>query len=295
MDSGRLLAWYRPRRSAYPWRRPRPDPYHVLVSEYMLQQTQATRVSLAFRSFIERFPSVGALAAASPREVLRAWSGLGYNRRAVSLLEAARRIVAEHGGRVPSDPAVLARLPGIGPYTAAAISSIAFRVPLPAIDTNVRRVVARAVLGAEAPATRPREIDRAAATWMESSEPGLWNQAVMDLGREVCRPVPRCQSCPIVSACAFRRGGLSADPPAAPKTGRLAEPRFEGSLRQLRGAIVRLLTERSSASLRSLCSATGKPLTSVAEAVAGLAADGLVQAGPAALAGRPRGHVRVED
>jgi A/G-specific adenine glycosylase len=261
----------------------------------MLQQTHAARVAPAFRSFIERFPSVDVLAAASRREVLRAWSGLGYNRRAASLLDAARIIANEHGGRVPSDPTVLARLPGIGPYTAAAVASIAFSVPLPAIDTNVRRVVARAMLGEDTPTTRPREVDRAAASWMGGADPGLWNQAVMDLGREVCRPIPRCPSCPIASVCAFRRRGRSAGLRAAGNTGRPAKPRFEGSLRQLRGAIVRLLTDLPSASLGSLGTATGRSLTDVAEAVAALAADGLVEAGPAALAGRPGGRVRVAD
>src|SRR5437870_13391893 len=106
----------------YPWRRPRPDPYHVLVSEVMLQQTQAARVAPAFRTFIRRFPSVRALASASRREVLSMWAGLGYNHRAIWLVESARRIVQQHGGVVPSQPEVLARLPGIGPYTASAVA-----------------------------------------------------------------------------------------------------------------------------------------------------------------------------
>ena len=129
MDPAPLLAWYRRRRRSYPWRQARPDPYLVLVSEFMLQQTQAARVVPAFGSFVASFPTVKALARASRRDVLQAWSGLGYNRRAVRLRETAVKIVGEHRGGVPSDPAILAALPGIGPYTAAAVASIAFGSP----------------------------------------------------------------------------------------------------------------------------------------------------------------------
>jgi len=182
-----MLAWYRPRRRAYPWRRARPDPYRVLVSEFMLQQTQATRVAPAFRAFVARFPSVAALANASRRDVLAAWSGLGYNRRAVRLHEAARAIVAEHGGEVPRDPGALVALPGVGPYTASAVAAIAFRAPVPAVDTNVRRVVARAALGLEGFEAPASDVAGAASRWMRGSDPAEWNQAVMDLGRELCR------------------------------------------------------------------------------------------------------------
>jgi A/G-specific adenine glycosylase len=204
METESLLAWYAPRRRAYPWRRPHPDPYLVLVSEVMLQQTQAARVARAFAPFVERFPSVHALAAAPRSEVVAAWAGLGYNRRAVALSETARRIVREHHGVVPADPEALARLPGIGPYTAAAVAAIAWGAAVPAIDTNVRRVVARAVLGMDGvDATRPA-VREAASAWMEVPEPGAWNQAVMDLGREICRPDPRCDRCPLERSCAFR-------------------------------------------------------------------------------------------
>ncbi|HXF73820.1 MAG TPA: A/G-specific adenine glycosylase, partial [Actinomycetota bacterium] len=120
-----LLAWYAPRRRAYPWRATR-DPYRILVAEVMLQQTQASRVVPRYRAFLGRFPSVRALAAAPRADVLRAWSGLGYNRRAVLLHEAARALARDHGGRLPRDPEGLRRLPGVGPYTAAAVAAIAF-------------------------------------------------------------------------------------------------------------------------------------------------------------------------
>src|SRR5438876_715357 len=128
----------------------------------MLQQTQAARVAPAFGRFVERFPTVRDLAAAPRAEVLRAWAGLGYNRRAVALSEAARAIVRDHSGRVPSDPAALQRLPGVGPYTAAAVASLAYGVPAPALDTNVRRVVARARVGTEPHEVRAGDLRSAA-------------------------------------------------------------------------------------------------------------------------------------
>src|SRR5262245_9496841 len=190
-----LRRWYAPRRGAYPWRETH-DPYAIWVSEVMLQQTQASRVVLAYLAFLARFPTVASLAAATRRDVVRAWDGLGYNRRAVWLSEGARAIVREHGGRMPRDPATLRTLPGVGPYTAAAVASMAFGEPVAVVDTNVRRVVARVHLGVDgrdAPAGRVRELAQA---WLDRWDPVTWNQAVMDLGREVCRPRPRCAICP---------------------------------------------------------------------------------------------------
>jgi A/G-specific adenine glycosylase len=290
VDSASLLEWYRPRRRLYPWRRARPHPYHVLVSEFMLQQTQAARVVPAFRSFIEVFPTVEDLAAASRRDVLLAWAGLGYNRRAIWLSETARRIDRDHAGEVPDRPDVLDRLPGIGPYTAAAIASIAYGVPVPAVDTNVRRVVARAVLGVDEPEAPPRVVYEAAKARIDQRDPAAWNQAVMDLGREICRPVPRCERCPLARSCAYRPGGrtFATRRPAG-------GVRFEGSFRQLRGAIVRILRARSAASIAALVAGTSQPAARVVVAVAGLEADGLVSAGPAARKGSPRGRVRLRE
>ncbi|HEX9235545.1 MAG TPA: A/G-specific adenine glycosylase, partial [Actinomycetota bacterium] len=132
-DQDALLAWFEPRRRLYPWRGVS-DPYRILVSEVMLQQTQASRVIPAYERFTKFFPTVERLAAAPAAEVIEAWSGLGYNRRAVSLWRAAQAIVSEHGGRVPSDPGSLCRLPGVGPYTAAAVAAVAHGRPVPAID-----------------------------------------------------------------------------------------------------------------------------------------------------------------
>jgi A/G-specific adenine glycosylase len=267
-----LLAWFAPRRSAYPWRRPRPDPYAVLVSEVMLQQTQASRISAAFGPFLERFPTVEALARASRPEVLRAWAGLGYNRRAVRLHEAARAIVRDHGGVVPREVEALRALPGVGPYTAAAVASIAHGEPIAAVDANVRRVVARVERGVEAHGLAAREVGDAATGWLDARDPGRWNAALMDLGRVVCRPrAPRCAECPLRSPCAFRANGGS--PAASPRR----QGPFEGSFRQLRGAIVRTLRGRDGASLDALVRLTGRDRERVDAAVVALERDGLVE------------------
>jgi A/G-specific adenine glycosylase len=255
------------------------------VSEIMLQQTQAARVAPAYRAFLRRFPTVRTLAVASRGEVVRAWGTLGYNRRAVALSEAARVVLRDHGGRVPSDLTHLRRLSGVGPYTAAAVASIAFGASVPAIDTNVARVVSRVRLGRDA--AHPSEVRATAERWLDRRDPGAWNQAVMDLGREVCRPVPRCGACPLAAACRFRANG------AVPQRGARRQSPYPGSFRQLRGAVVRTLRGRGSASISALVRELGEPVERVHSAVESLAADGLVRAGPAALAGRPRGRVRL--
>ena len=245
----------------------------------MLQQTQAARVGSAFDRFIAAFPTVRALADAPAAAVLRAWGGLGYNRRALALHRAARALVRDHGGRVPRDPAVLVSLPGVGPYTAAAVASLAFGAPIAAVDVNVRRVVSRALLGGGA-----GDVEGAAAAWLDRDDPGRWNQAIMDLGREVCRPVPLCGVCPIAPVCRFRRvarPGADAGGSAAPRR----QPPFAGSSRQVRGAVVRVLRDRPRCSLRMLTEVTGHPPTRVAEAVVALHREGLIAAGPAALRG----------
>jgi A/G-specific adenine glycosylase len=265
------------------------DPYRVLVSEVMLQQTQASRVVPAFEGFVARFPSVAALARAPRSAVVRAWAGLGYNRRAVNLSEAARAMVRDHGGRVPKARSDLLLLPGVGPYTAAAVASLAFGEPAMAVDTNVRRVLARALLGVDGAQTRAAEVHDAAERWLDRRDPGGFNQALMDLGREVCRPVPRCEACPLANGCRYRRTGS----PAA--RARRTQSPFEGSSRQVRGKVVEVLRARPSASLAGLARETGAPLSGVGEAVRALAADGIVRAGLSARSGRPRGRVALAD
>jgi A/G-specific adenine glycosylase len=282
-----LLEWYRPRRRMYPWRSASPEPYRVLVSEVMLQQTQVARVVSAFQEFMRRFPTVRSLAAAPRHEVLRAWSGLGYNRRAVSLSESARLIVGDHGGRVPSAPEMLRSLPGVGAYTAAAVASLAFGLPVATLDTNAARVVARARLGAEPHELGRKALEVAAADWLDPGDPGAWNQALMDLGREVCKPGPRCEVCPLSGACAFRAARRTST--VSPRR----RPPFPGSIRRVRGAVVRELRDRASMSVGVVARQIGEPSDRVAEAVRALVREGLVEASAAAIAGHPRGRVRL--
>jgi A/G-specific adenine glycosylase len=282
-----LLRWFEPRRHAYPWRGTS-DPYAVLVSEIMLQQTQAARVVPAFERFLGRFPTVAALADASRADVVRAWEGLGYNRRAVALSGAARAIVLDHYERVPGDPEELMRLPGVGPYTAAAIASFAYGATIAAVDTNVRRVVARARLGREPGEVRRDTIDDEAGRWLDRRHPAEWNQALMDLGREICRPEPRCEACPIAADCRAR--SRSRRRRLAPRRA----ARFEGSMRQVRGRIVGVLRRRS-ANVGELAVQTGFPVERIVDAVGALVRDGLVVADTASRAGRGNGRVRLAD
>ena len=236
----------------------------------MLQQTQAPRVVPIFQAFVGRFPDVGALARASRADVLRAWAGLGYNRRAVSLHRAAQAVLAEHGGRVPTDPADLLGLPGVGPYTAAAVASIAGGVPVAAIDVNARRIVARVAHGGDAADVPTGDIDATAARWVDPANPGVWNQALMDLGREHCRAVPRCEGCPLKRACRYVRDGRTPGPRAR------KQPRFEGSMRQVRGGVVDVLRRRPSAGVAGLARKTGFDADRVTRALEGLERDGVV-------------------
>lgn len=281
-----LRAWFRPRRRRYPWRGST-DPYAILVSEVMLQQTQAARVVLAFDLFLARYPSLRELARAPRDDVVRAWAGLGYNRRAVALSEMARSLVEDQGGRVPSDPELLRRLPGIGEYTAAAVASLAFGEPVVALDTNVRRIVARVWAGRDAQEVAPADLRGLAGWWLDREDPATWNQALMDLGREICRPRPRCEACPIAFGCRFLAEG------AEPSPARRRQGRFEGSSRQVRGAVVDALRRRGYSSLGAIARCTGFSPDRIREAVEALRRDGLIEAGPAALAGRPSGRVRL--
>jgi A/G-specific adenine glycosylase len=279
------MGWYEPRRTAYPWRGA--APYGVWISEVMLQQTQASRVVPAYRAFLERFPTVEALAAAPRGEVIRAWGNLGYPRRAVALSEAARAMVRDHGGRVPDDPAVLRTLPGFGPYTAAAVAALGYGRPVTALDTNVRRVTARASLGEEAHRVDPGELRAAAGRWISGRNPGDVLQGLMDLGRTVCRPRPRCDECPLAVGCRFLLAGRSAE--RSPRR----QPPFAGSLRQVRGLVLARLRVAGSATVGGLVATTREGQERVVAAVRGLHADGVVAAGPAALDGRPGGRVRL--
>ena len=267
-----LLTWFRTTGPSYPWRLTERDPYAVLVSEMMLQQTQASRVAEVFPRFIERFPDVHTLAAASRADVLRAWGGLGYARRAVALHRAARAIVAEHAGVVPSEVGSLTALPGIGPYTASAVASIGFGVPVAAIDTNVRKVMARLVFGREPDEIQANDLAEAATRWLPPDASGDWNQAVMNLGRVVCRPTPRCERCPLAEVCRFRASGR-----AGRRSGR-SQPAFEGSMRQARGGVLRELRGRDRAvAIGTIAAALDLSVPRVDLAVDALERDGLLE------------------
>jgi A/G-specific adenine glycosylase len=196
-----LLRWFATRRRPLPWRATR-DPYHIWISEIMLQQTRVAAVHERYAEFLRRFPDVNRLAAARPQEVLAAWSGLGYYRRARSLHDAARIIVRDHSGRLPATAETLRSLPGIGRYTAAAIASIAFDEPCAVVDGNVERVLRR-ILAWPTPALPL--VWNAAQQLLSPRAPGDFNQAIMELGATLCLPrQPHCDLCPVRRFCATR-------------------------------------------------------------------------------------------
>jgi len=220
--AARLLAWYDRHRRILPWRAPagrRADPYRVWLSEIMLQQTTVATVGDYFRRFVERWPTVEALAQAPLDAVLSAWAGLGYYARARNLHACARAVAQNHDGRFPEDEKSLLALPGIGAYTAAAVSAIAFGRPASAVDGNVERVIAR-LYAIETPLPDAKAETRLkAARLVPAERAGDYAQAMMDLGATVCTPRrPRCVICPVMAACRARKLGLAEDlPRRAPK------------------------------------------------------------------------------
>jgi len=229
----RVLDWFGRARRDLPWRATR-DPYRVLVAEVLAQQTQAARAAAAWPRFLERFPDVAALAAATPAEVLRAWQGLGYNRRALALRATAQAVV-ERGGW-PDTVEGLAGLPGVGPYTARAVACFALGLEVAPVDTNVARVLARALTGGDPGELGPAARQRLADAAMPPGRAWEWSSALMDVGALHCRPRPRCQGCPLEPRCRWRALGPSA-PAARPRT----QAPFRTSDRRWRGAVVRAL------------------------------------------------------
>jgi A/G-specific adenine glycosylase len=208
-----VLEWYAAHGRPLAFRATR-DPWAILVSEAMAQQTQAERAAEAWTRFMTEFPTVEAVAEATPAAVLRAWRGLGYNRRALALREAARRIVTDHGGRVPEGIAALRSLPGVGPYTARAVAALAFGQPQAAVDTNVARVLGRALgpVGEEQPADRAA-LQHLADFALPAADPGAWTHALMDIGAGLCRiRAPRCEECPLRPWCGFAIAAAARGP-----------------------------------------------------------------------------------
>ncbi len=214
-----LLHWYAAHRRDLPWREST-DPYAVWISEVMLQQTQVQTVIPYFRRWLERFPTVSALAEAPLEEVLRHWAGLGYYARARNLHRAAQAVVQRHGGRVPGDPDALQALPGVGRYTAGAILSIAFGIPAPILDANAIRVLTRlfAMEGDPARGETQRRLWALAEALVSPEHPGDFNQAMMEVGATVCSPeAPACAACPVAGACLARAQGRQEDFPQTRK------------------------------------------------------------------------------
>ncbi len=223
----RILGWYDQHRADWPWRAHR-DPYSIWVAETMLQQTRLAVAARTYGDFLRRFPTIADLADAEPEQVLAAWSGLGYYNRARHLHRAAQLLVSTHGGCFPTKYSEARSLPGVGPYTAAAVLSIAFDKPYAAVDGNVRRVLRR--FFALLPGESRQTFDELAALLLDRRRPGDWNQALMELGQTICTASrPRCSCCPVRRLCAWQRRPTSgAIPKAAPfkKLARIELPLF---------------------------------------------------------------------
>jgi A/G-specific adenine glycosylase len=285
-----LALWYRRQgRAALPWRLTR-DPYYTLVSEFMLQQTQVDRVVPKFEAFVARFPDFAALAAASTADVLRAWKGLGYNSRAVRLKQVAEAVCQRFGGAMPREAALLRELPGVGPYTAAAIRAFAFDIDDAPMDTNIRRIVHRLFFGLEfPPAASPRELDERAIELVPSGAAHDWNSALMDLGASLCTArAPKCLLCPLTAYCVAAPVDAAALEAARIANARPRSPqealRFENTTRYARGRIVDRLRELPPGTAISLLDLhrevapllPGRPIEAVDELVGALERDGLV-------------------
>ena len=248
----------------------------------MLQQTQVSRVLPAYASWIERWPTLAHLARAAAGDVIRQWSGLGYNRRALNLHRAARQLLEEGAAQVPVDPLLLSGLPGVGRYTAAAVASFAGQRPVPVVDTNIGRVLARQSLGLNSPRDAPPSVVwRLATEYLPASglSPRDHNLALMDLGALVCRAaLPLCERCPVASTCRWLAAGRPAAAHAGPKA-----PRFETTDRYARGRIIDALriAPRSSTALAEAL--RPQHAAGVERLLDGLARDGLVVAQPDAL------------
>jgi A/G-specific adenine glycosylase len=270
-----LLEWYGEHARDLPWRRPDAGPWAVLVSELMLQQTPVARVLPAYEAWLARWPTPADLAAAAPGEAVRMWGKLGYPRRALRLRECAVAIVGRHGGAVPSDVDALLALPGVGEYTARAVAAFAFGQRCPVVDTNVRRVVARAVAGAGdagLPSTRRDLAETEALLPPEPARAARLSAALMELGQVVCTArTPRCPACPTAGSCAWRLSGYPPyEGPAKPVQ------RFAGTDRQVRGLLLDVLRNRTTPVTIDLLDACWHDDLQRARALDGLVADGLI-------------------
>jgi A/G-specific adenine glycosylase len=272
------LAWFAVHGRRFAIRDSR-DPYAILVSEVMAQQTQIGRAQEYWTRWMAEFPSVADLAGATPTAVLRAWAGLGYNRRAVNLQRAARIIVAEHNGRVPDSIDVLERLPGVGPYTARAVAAIAFGRDVAPIDTNVRRVVSR--LMSRAGSVDARRLQSVADASVPAGRAREWTHAVMDVGATFCRSrAPRCAACPLRAWCRYAEAATRPAPGRAKRSqdAREPQPEFVRTTRWLRGRLLATLRDAADGAWVLF----GRPVglhdpEEVRSALAAMARDGLIE------------------
>ena len=264
-----IAAWHATARRDLPVRRAT-EPWPILVAEVMSQQTQIERIGPAWERFVGLWPEPRELAAAETRDLLRAWAGLGYNRRALALREAARTIVREHGGRVPDTVPELERLPGVGPYTARAVAASAFGVPVAPLDVNVRRVIGR-VVGEAVP---PGRLQDMADGLVSRDDPRAWVDAVMDLAATVCiARAPRCAACPLAGMC--RSAGSTAAPVRAAMTSVTPFPRTN---RWLRGRLLATVRDAPAGSWVDAPDGLGEhDRDAVLAALRGLERDGFVE------------------
>ncbi len=284
-----ILAWYAEHGRTLAFRQTR-DAYAVLVSEAMAQQTQAARAAEHWHRFMERFPTVFALAAATPADVIRAWQGLGYDRRGLALWRTARVVVEQHDGRIPTSVAELQALPGVGPYTARAVAALAFEQAVGAVDVNVRRVLGRILAGTAADALTTAEMQRRADEAVPADRPGDWTHALMDVGATLCRPRdPRCGACPARPWCRLATEAADPAPGTAPAQALRPPPRarhlrqvpappFTSTNRWLRGRILDRLRAAPDGRWVVFGGAIGSHEPGrVKAAVTALAADGLAE------------------
>jgi A/G-specific adenine glycosylase len=282
-----LVQWYAGAARDLPWRRPGTGPWAVLVSEVMLQQTPVARVVPAYEAWLERWPTPAALAADEPGEAVRMWGRLGYPRRALRLHAAAVAVVQRHGGEIPLAVPELLALPGVGDYTARAVAAFAHRRRHPVVDTNVRRVVARAVQGlADAPVTR-RDLDLVAALLPDEDEPAARASiALMELGALVCTArAPRCPACPVRDRCAWLLAGRpERDAPVR------RSPGYAGTDRQVRGRLLAVLRDSTGPVESDLLDRAWEEPVQRGRALDGLVADGLVDPLPDGRYALPSGR-----
>ncbi|MFL6021754.1 MAG: A/G-specific adenine glycosylase [Marmoricola sp.] len=268
-----VLAWYGEFARDLPWRRPGASPWAVMVSEFMLQQTPVSRVLPVYETWMATWPTPADLAAVPSGEAVRAWGRLGYPRRALRLHACAVAITDEHGGEVPDSYDALRALPGIGDYTAAAIASFAFGRSHAVLDTNVRRVLGRAVGGTEFPSPSVTRAERElAGSLVPAEDPEVWAVAVMELGALVCTASnPACARCPILADCAWQ---LAGKPPydGPPRKGQT----YDKTDRQCRGRLLAVLRDADGAVPASRLEAAWGDATQRERSLASLLADGLV-------------------